>query len=150
LVRKGLAFGFVLIGILAGCAAQQPGPVSTPTTSLQPQSVDWKAAKEVEVDLTEFHIDPAMLDFEAMHPYRITFRNLGTLAHNFTSTGFFSAVLLRPDAPGTPSAAKGQIELTPGVSTVVELVPIKPGHYSFACTHPLHETFGMSGEAVIR
>ena len=60
-MRKGLAFGFVLIGILAGCAAQQPGPVSTPTTSLQPQSVDWKAAKEVEVDLTEFHIDPAML-----------------------------------------------------------------------------------------
>jgi uncharacterized cupredoxin-like copper-binding protein len=145
-MRKSLAF--IVVAILAGCTAR-PGPVSQPSTSLQPQSVDWNASKAVEVDLSEYKIEPATLDFEAMHPYRITFRNLGKSAHNFTSTGFFSAVLLRPDAPGTAPAVKGQIELAPGASSVVELVPIKPGRYPFACTHPLHEIFGMSGEAEI-
>lgn len=142
-------FAFVTIAILAGCAAR-PGPVSPLTTSLQPQTVDWSASQSVEVELGEFHFAPASLNFEAMRPYRITFRNAGTFAHNFTSTGFFSAVLLRPDGAGTAAAAAGQIELAPGASAVVELVAIEPGHYSFACTHGLHEIFGMSGEAVIR
>ena len=142
------SFALLAVAILAACTTQ-PGPVSQPSTSLQPQSVDWSAAKAIEVDLSEFQIEPAMLDLEVMHPYRITLRNIGKKAHNFTSSGLFSAVLLRPGAPGTAPAAKGQIELAPSASSVVELVPIKSGHYPFACTHPLHEIFGMSGEAVI-
>jgi uncharacterized cupredoxin-like copper-binding protein len=145
-MRKSIAF--IAIAILASCTAR-PGPVSQPTTSLQPQSVDWNASKAIEIDLSEFQIEPAMLDFEVMHPYRVTFRNIGKKAHNFTSSGFFSAVLLRPEAEGSSAAAKAQIELAPGASSVVELVPIKPGRYPFACTHPLHEIFGMSGVAVI-
>ena len=142
-------FALVAILILAGCAAQ-PGPVIPPATSLQPQAVDWSAAQSVEVDLEEFNFGPDSLVFEAKRPYRITFSNAGNFAHNFTAAEFFSAVLLRPDGAGSAAAAAGQIELAPGSSTVVELVPITPGSYSFACTHGLHKAFGMSGEAVIR
>jgi uncharacterized cupredoxin-like copper-binding protein len=146
MMHKSLAF--LLIVVLAACTTR-PGPVTQPTTSLQPQSVDWSAEKGIEVDLSEFQIDPATLDFEAMHPYRVTFRNAGKSAHNFTSSEFFSAVVLRPDTPGAAAAQKGQIELTPGASSIVELVPVKPGRYSYRCTHPFHEAFGMSGVAVI-
>jgi uncharacterized cupredoxin-like copper-binding protein len=141
-------FSLFAVAVLAGCTTQ-PGPVSQPATSLQPQSVDWNAEKPVEVDLSEFQIDPATLDLMAMHPYRVTFRNAGKSAHNFTSSEFFSAVILRPDTPGAAAAQKGQIELTPGASSVVELVPVKPGRYTYRCTHPFHEAFGMSGVAVI-
>ena len=146
LMRKN--FAFLTVAILSACTAR-PGPVSQPSTSLQPQSVDWTTEKAVEVDLSEFQIDPATLDFEAMHPYRITFRNIGKSAHNFTSSEFFSAVILRPETPGAAAAQKGQIELTPAASTTVELVPVKAGRYPYVCTHPFHEVFGMSGVAVI-
>jgi uncharacterized cupredoxin-like copper-binding protein len=59
-------------------------------------------------------------------------------------------VLLRPDAPGTSAANTGQIELAPGASSAVELVPVAPGRYSFHCNHEMHELFGISGEAEIR
>src|SRR5512133_3634450 len=100
------SFTFIAVAVVAACTTQ-PGPVSRPATSLQPQSVDWNTAKIVEVDLSEFQIEPATLDLEAMHPYRITFRNIGRSAHNFTSSQFFSAVLLRPDTPGAAAAQKG-------------------------------------------
>ena len=112
--------------------------------------MEWSGAKTVEIDLDEFHFAPDSLTFEAGSPYRVMFRNTGTGAHNFTSSDFFSAVLLRPDTPGTSAALSGQIELAPGASSAVELVPVAPGLYSFRCTHGMHELFGMSGEAEIR
>ena len=145
-MRHSLAL--LAVAILTACTAR-PGPVTQPSTSLQLQSVDWSAAKNVEVDLSEFQIDPAALDLEAMHPYRITFRNVGKSGHNFTSSEFFSAVVLRSDTPGAAAAGKGQIELAPGAASVVELVPVKAGRYAYRCTHPFHEAFGMSGVAVI-
>ena len=143
------SLGLIAAAILAGCAAQ-PGPVTLPATAPQPQTVEWGSAKSVEIDLDEFQFQPDSLSFEVGRPYRVTFRNTGAGGHNFTSSELFSAVLLRPDAPGTAAAGKGQIELAPGASSTVELVPVTPGRYPFHCTHGMHELFGMSGEAQIR
>jgi outer membrane biogenesis lipoprotein LolB len=43
LMRHSLAL--LAVAILTACTAR-PGPVTQPSTSLQPQSVDWSAAKE--------------------------------------------------------------------------------------------------------
>jgi FtsP/CotA-like multicopper oxidase with cupredoxin domain len=104
------------------------------------------APRTVEIALDEFDFAPDSLTFESGRPYRVMFRNVGT---GFTSSEFFSAVLLRPEAPGTSDARTGQIELGSGASTVVEFVPVATGRYSFHCTHGMHELFGMSGEAEI-
>ena len=136
--------------LLAGCA-MRPGPVTPPASDLQADQVNWQAAQTVEVALDEYHFAPEELAFKAGQPYRLVFSNSGSDAHNFTSPEFFSAVLLRPGQPGGAVAARGgQIELAPGASSTVELVPVTKGSFPFKCTHPFHNIFGMTGMTVIR
>ena len=136
-------------GHSSACTAR-PGPVSQPSTSLQPQSVDWTTREGCRGRFVRVPDRPGRHSISRRcTPISITFRNIGKSAHNFTSSEFFSAVILRPETPGAAAAQKGQIELTPAASTTVELVPVKAGRCPYVCTHPFHEVFGMSGVAVI-
>ena len=110
---------------------------------------DWSQAETLEVSLTEFAYDPAVLTFKVGSPYRLRLSNLGEVTHYFVSEAFFEAIdvwkLEKPD--GAVERPRLQsVALEPGSEKEIWFVASLPGDYEFYCTAPLHSLLGMEGQ----
>jgi plastocyanin len=133
------ATGLALTALLAGAAYAQPSSGSP--------SVDWASAQTVEIDLDSFSIAPQSLHLKQGTPYRLHFVNKSSKGHNYDAPQFFAALAIAPDDQA--KVVKGKLELGEGESADVKAVPDKAGKYAVQCSHFLHASFGMTGEAVI-
>jgi uncharacterized cupredoxin-like copper-binding protein len=111
-------------------------------------SVDWSKAESVEIVMTNYSFTPKALQLRRNTPYRLHFVNNGSRDHNFDAPELFRAMILAPD--DRAKVADGTIEVDEGKTMDVMVMPLKPGSYAFHCSHFLHVTFGMRGEATIQ
>jgi plastocyanin len=105
-------------------------------------------ATSVEVVMTDYMFTPDKLQFRANTPYHLRFVNNTSRGHSFDAPELFAAMRIADDDQSKIS--DGKIEVARGQTVDVNLVPQTPGTYKFQCSHFLHATFGMTGEAVIR
>jgi plastocyanin len=82
----------------------------------------------------QYKFDPANLSVKANQPVTITFRNTGSLAHNWTVQGLPSLVVA--------AAAAGQ-------TGTVTFTPTQTGTFKIVCTEPGHEASGMVGQLTV-
>ena len=97
----------------------------------------------IHVTLASHHYQPNPIYLPAGVPQRLVFTNRAGKTHDFKAPKFFaSARILRGAAPG------GAIELAPGQSTMVELIPAR-GRYRVHCAEPFHVVLGMTGTIIV-
>ena len=83
------------------------------------------------------------IHLRAGQPVTLTFVNRSGKGHDFTARRFFaSSRILAGSAPG------GEVELGPGRTRAVTLVP-SAGTYPVHCSHFLHKQFGMQDLIVV-
>jgi len=123
-----------LCASLAGLsAAAQPSATS-----------DWSRAKVIEVDLSNYTINPAHLVLRHGVPYRLHFVDQSHGGHDFTAKDFFAQATLDPS---TQAAVKdGAVRLSGGESADVDLIAPAPGRFDAHCSHFAHATLGMKGQ----
>lgn len=125
---------------LASCATTQPiVPRVAP-------DVDFSQAQTVEVRLSSYDYTPEEIRLEAGRPYALKLTNVADMGHDFTAPEFFAAARVRP--ADASKIADGQIELAPGATATVHLVPMA-GTYKLVCTHTGHALLGMTGRIVV-
>ena len=127
------------------------GAASVPNANAQNESVpaptDWSRAQTVQVVMTNYAFAPNALQFRSNTPYHLHLVNSSSHGHSFNAPDFFAAVSIAPE--DRSRVVTGEVEVEGGEAVDVKIVPAKPGTYKFHCSHFLHATFGMSGEAMI-
>ena len=88
-------------------------------------------AHVVDVELTEFAIQPAQISVPAGVPVTFNVANSGSIEHDVTIDGI----------DGTASIASG-------ASATLEVAPLAPGEYTVVCTVAGHEPAGMHATLV--
>jgi FtsP/CotA-like multicopper oxidase with cupredoxin domain len=88
-------------------------------------------AHVVDIELTEFAIEPAEIPVPAGVPVTFNVRNTGSIEHDFTIAG----------VDGTAGIASGQ-------SATLEAAALEPGEYRVNCTIAGHESAGMTATLV--
>jgi|SRR5215467_7437995 len=110
-------------------------------------SVDWSNAQVIEIRMANYDFAPKTLQFRKNTPYRLRFVNSASKDHNFTSKELFAAMMVAPE--DRAKIANGEIEVEMGKSVDVAVLPLTSGTYPFHCSHFLHSTFGMHGQATV-
>ena len=174
---RGLAM-VTVAALLAGCdsGTTSPGPQAPPpppppsgpppspavTTSEWVDLVNWDEAQTVEVLMvetsgTEMSFSPSDLSFEAGKPYILKITNPASNAfkHYFSPEGLgnlYQAVATRKVQTSDAEYKApyfDAVELLPGGSLEIFMVPVLAGEYDTVCTIPGHKDFGMFGTAEI-
>ena len=113
-----------------------------------PATPDWSHAQTVQVVMTNYAFTPNALQFRLNTPYHLRLINNSGHDHSFDAPDFFAAVDTAPE--DRVKVVAGEVEVEGGQAVDVKIVPAKPGTYDFHCSHFLHSTFGMTGEALIQ
>jgi uncharacterized cupredoxin-like copper-binding protein len=107
---------------------------------------DWRQAREYDVLLSSFDIQPQSIQLKAGQPVRLRLINNSSIAHSFSAGDFFSSGEVRPREKKLLSG--GKIEVGPGNTREVLIVP-KAGRYSARCANLFHRVMGMSASIVV-
>jgi uncharacterized cupredoxin-like copper-binding protein len=115
--------------------------VAAPSAPAQP------AGGEIEIVMSNFKFEPAAIHLRQNAAYALILRNASRSGHSFEAAQFFAAA----DMPAADRALvkSGRIEVAAGEQVRVMVVPTRTGAYEFHCTHPLHSTFGMTGQITV-
>ena len=120
-----IAFAAAAVAITATAAAQTPTNV-------------------VPVALYSFGYAPNPIVLRSGQPVTLVLTNRAGIGHEFKATEFFrSARIISGNAGG------GEIDLMPGQSSSVTLVPTR-GTYPVHCGHFFHTQMGMRTQIVVR
>lgn len=107
---------------------------------------DWRGAREYDVLLSSFDIQPQQMQFKAGEPVRLRLINNSTIPHSFSAGDFFSSGEVRPREKKLVSG--GRVEVAPGETRELLIVP-KAGRYSARCSNLFHRVMGMSARIVV-
>jgi uncharacterized cupredoxin-like copper-binding protein len=124
-------FAFVTCLALAAPAAAQP---------------EWRQAREYEILLSSFDIQPDPIRLKAGEPLRLRLTNNSTIAHSFNSEAFFAKADVRPRE--RELTKRGRIEVPAGTSREILLVPVA-GRYSARCGNLYHRLVGMRADIIV-
>jgi uncharacterized cupredoxin-like copper-binding protein len=130
LFRNGLAGIFLVLTGTVALAADAPAN-----------------RQDMQITLSNFNFAPNMLHLQRNMSYAIHLMNNASGAHSFSAPGLFAAVAIAPE--DRAKIVNGRIEIPAGQTVDVVITPMTAGSYPIVCTHFLHQTFGMKGEAVI-
>jgi uncharacterized cupredoxin-like copper-binding protein len=138
-MRKILALAAA--ALLAGCASSY-----AIEPQLAPSSVDFAGSARQQVALSNFDFTPREIRLRAGQPYELVLTNTSSGGHDFAAPEFFAAAQVMP--ADAESIADGQVEVAPGSTQTVRLVPAA-GEYDLVCTHTGHALLGMHGKIVV-
>src|ERR1700704_183953 len=130
LFRSGLAGIFLVLTTATAFAADAPAN-----------------RQDIQIMLSNFNFAPNMLRLQRNTTYAIHLVNSASGGHSFSAPGFFSAMTVAPE--DRAKIVNGKIEIPAGQTVDITVTPMTAGSYPIVCTHFLHQTFGMKGEAVI-
>jgi len=130
LFRNSLAGIFLVLTTAAAFAADAPAN-----------------RQDIQITLSNFNFAPNMLRLQRNMSYAIHLMNSASGGHSFSAPGLFAAVAVAPD--DRSKIVNGKIEIPAGQTVDVVITPMMAGNYPIVCTHFLHQTFGMKGDAVI-
>ena len=125
------AFAFLACLALAAPAAAQP---------------EWRQAREYEVLLSSFDIQPDPIRLKAGEPLRLRLTNNSTISHSFNAEAFFAKSDVRPRE--REITKRGRIEVAAGETREILLVPVK-GRYSARCGNLYHRLVGMRADIIV-
>jgi uncharacterized cupredoxin-like copper-binding protein len=107
---------------------------------------DWRAAREYEVLLSSFDIQPQSIAFKAGQPVRLRLINNSSIPHSFNAGDFFSSGEVRPRDKKLLSG--GKVDVGAGETREVLIVP-KAGRYRARCANLFHRVMGMTASIVV-
>lgn len=107
---------------------------------------EWRQAREYEVLLSSFDIQPDPIRLKAGEPLRLRLTNNSTIAHSFNSEAFFRKADVRPRE--RELTKRGRIEVPAGGSREILLVPAA-GRYSARCGNLYHRLVGMRADIIV-
>ncbi len=110
------------------------------------QEPEWRAAREYDVLLRPFAIDPAPIRLRAGEPVKLRFINQGQATFSFSASRFFRAARIR--RRDSDRVANGRIRLAPGDQATIALVP-RAGRYRARNGNLVHRTLGMSVRIIV-
>jgi plastocyanin len=103
--------------------------------------------QDIQITLSNFSFAPNMLRLQRNISYAIHLVNSASGGHSFSAPGFFAAMTVTPE--DRAKIVNGKIEIPAGQTVDITFTPMTAGTYPIVCSHFLHSTFGMRGEAVI-
>ena len=103
--------------------------------------------QDLEVVLSNFSFAPNMLRLQRGTSYALHLVNRASGGHSFSAPGLFAAVAV--SAADSSKVVNGKVEIPAGQTVDIVLTPMTAGTYPIVCSHFLHSTFGMHGEAAI-
>ena len=109
-----------------------------------PAAAQPTAAPPQTIALSSYAYAPAPILLAAGRPVTLTFVNRSGSGHDFTARQFFASSSILAG-----SAAGGEIELRPGESRAITLIP-RAGTYPVHCGHFFHKQLGMRSRIVVR
>jgi len=119
------------------------------TPAIGQTAPDWSKAETVNIGLSNYAFTPSTLTLHANTPYKLVFASTVTKDHDFTAPELFASGIVAADDKSKISS-DGSVEVDDGGTVEVRFMPEKPGIYEFHCSHFMHETFGMKGQAVVQ
>ena len=119
------------------------------TPVLAQTAPDWSKAETVDIGLSSYAFTPSTLNLHANTPYKLVFASTVTKDHDFTAPELFASGIVAPEDKSKISS-DGSVEVDDGGTVEVRFMPQKPGTYEFHCSHFMHATLGMKGQAVVR
>lgn len=115
-------------------------------------AADWDAAEKMTIELSEFAFSPKDFTLEAGKPYILTVVTVGDVKHEFTASEFFPTIAFRKaeDASGEfKSTTPHEIEVFPGKSIDIYLIPTEAGTFDLKCEIEGHLEAGMFGTITV-
>ena len=103
--------------------------------------------QDIQITLSNFSFNPNSLRLQRNMAYAIHLMNTASGGHSFSAPGFFAAMTVAPE--DRAKIVNGRIEIPSGQTVDITVTPMTAGSYPIVCSHFLHSTFGMKGEAVI-
>ncbi len=116
---------------------------AAPAAAQQPE---WRTAREYEILLRPWAVDPAEIRLEAGRPVKLRFLNQGQATFSFSARSFFRAARLRPG--DADQVSDGHIRLAPGEARTIALVPA-PGRYRAQSGNWIHRLLGMHARIIV-
>lgn len=110
------------------------------------QQPEWRWAREYEVLLSSFDIQPHPMRFKAGEPLRLRLINNSSIPHSFSSEAFFAKANVR--RRDRELARRGRIVVAPGDTREILLVPAA-GRYSVRCANLYHRLLGMRADIFV-
>jgi uncharacterized cupredoxin-like copper-binding protein len=107
---------------------------------------EWRQARDYEVRITSFDIEPRTMRFRAGEPLRLRLVNVSQQAHSFNADGFFDSAQIR--SRGRDAVKGGKVVIPPGDVREILLVP-KAGRYSARSGNLLYRVLGMSSQIIV-
>jgi plastocyanin len=89
------------------------------------------------INVVSYYYAPAPIQLAAGRPITLRFVNRAGKGHDFTAKSFFRSARIL-----SGRVADGEVELSPGQSVDVTLIPAA-GRYNVHCSHPFHKMLGM-------
>jgi plastocyanin len=138
LILFGVVIGVALLGgilLMGGKRAPEATPgasqeaQATPPMETSPEA----EVKEVVIEGDEYAFSPKTITLFKGEKVRLTFKNMGTLPHNFIVEGLDIT---------TKTISGGQTD-------TIEITPEKAGIYPFYCGVGGHKDLGMEGSIVV-
>lgn len=110
-------------------------------------AAEWRQAREYELRLSGFDIEPADIRLRAGEPVRLRFVNHGSVGYRLSAPAFFRNARLRTRDVRT-LGRRGTISLAPGETREILLVPA-PGRYAMRSRNLFHRVLGMRGRIIV-
>ncbi len=115
-------------------------------------AADWDTMTDVVIDMDEFSFSPDVVNLQPDLPYRLRINNNGAEKHYFTAQEFYETAAFRKaqDSSGEIKAPYFKaIEVFPGQTVDLYLIPTQRGVFNLVCTIVGHEDAGMHGSVVV-
>ena len=108
---------------------------------------EWRQARDLEVRLSNYDMQPATITLRAGEPVRLRLVNVSPTAHSFNADAFFARAQLRGRERRLVSG--GKVIVPANDVREVMLVPA-PGRYRARSGNLLTRLLGMSSEIVVQ
>ncbi len=107
---------------------------------------DWRQAREYQVLLSSWDIQPATMTLKAGQPLRLRLVNNSQESHSFSARAFFAAGEVRRRE--REAVGNGSVQVRPGETREILIVPAA-GRYSARCGNHFHRVMGMTAKIVV-
>lgn len=130
-----VATGLVIVALLAaGCGKEAEEGSTTESAGETTESTETATgAREIEVTLTDFAIEPASIELKSGETVTFVVKNNGATQHDFAIVG---------------SDAKTPM-IDAGGEATLEYTPTAAGEVQFICSVPGHDVLGMTGTLTV-
>ncbi|MFN3077527.1 MAG: cupredoxin domain-containing protein [Alphaproteobacteria bacterium] len=150
MVGKGSVFAVAMLAAFVAAPALSADYVTNSAEIVK--KANWDKMEVIEIVMKEHSYAPEELKLKANQPYKFVLKNKGEKAHYWTAAEFFKSVATRKvqskdlEVKAPYFAA---IEILPGGTAEMFVVPVVPGSYDVFCTIDDHREKGMEGKIVV-